>query len=242
MIRLQTIDGRLADVGVEIKKIPALLEKEKTYLRDFEVAVEQAKEKIEEAGKRQRKAEGEIQSADGKLRETRSKQVLVKSNEEYKALTSELESLQGTISRLEDEVLEAMERTAPLKETLSREEASFEEAKRKVSAATKAHEDALFRLKGDQENFEKDRKEILASINSDWISRYNSVRENRSGLAVCAIIDRTCQGCRMSETISRFFEIRDSADEIFACSHCERILYYQDAETVGAAVPSDQSE
>ncbi|MDA1000696.1 MAG: hypothetical protein O2807_09330 [bacterium] len=242
MIRLQGIDGRIEETSANIRKIPALIEKEKACIRDFEATVGQAKENIEEVGKRQRQAESDIQNADQKLRDTRGKQVLVKTNEEYRALTSEIESLQEKIGRLEDEVLEAMEKISPLKEALSREAAKLEEAGRKVSTATKGHEDTLSRLKSEQKGLEKERAEIITSVSPDWIARYETVRKNRGGLAVCPIVGQTCQGCRMPETISRFFEIRDSDNEIFSCSNCGRILYYQDAEVVGAVSPLDKSE
>ncbi|MBI4251106.1 MAG: hypothetical protein HY618_01490, partial [Candidatus Tectomicrobia bacterium] len=50
-----------------------------------------------------------------------------------------------------------------------------------------------------------------------------------------------CQGCRMSETLQRFFEIRDSENTIFTCSNCGRIIFYKEKDAVGAISNSEEA-
>ena len=46
----------------------------------------------------------------------------------------------------------------------------------------------------------------------------------------------------MSETLQRFFEIRDSEDNIFTCSNCGRIIFYKEKDAVAAASRSEEAE
>ena len=87
------------------------------------------------------------------------------------------------------------------------------------------------------------KSEVLAKdVSEDWMTRYEGLRKSRKGLAVCAVVNRTCQGCRTAETIKRFLEIRDSEDRIYTCSSCHRILYYEEGETVELSLPAMDDE
>ncbi len=242
LIGLQEVDDRIGALRREIAAIPGRIEKEKAYLVSFEEAGERNRAELEETNKSQRAAEGEIQAADEKLRETRGKQALIKSNEEYKALSSEILSFEKRISDLEDQVLECMERIPPLKREIAEGEGDLKEAQQKVAAATKRHEEDLARFKEDLARRLEEREEMVARISRPWLSRYDMLHQGRDGLAVCPIVDQACHGCRLSETLQRFIEIRNSKDEIFTCTGCARILYFQEAEKVSAVSAADEPE
>lgn len=239
LVHLQAIDDQIARLDEELKKIPSLIETGKDYIRQFEEEVQVAEAELGVVQKRQRDTEGEIQMSDEKLRESRGKQPLVKTNEEYRALTREIEAFQRNISELEDRVLECMESLEPLKEKVSEEKKGLEKAKDTVSMSIKKHEDNSARIEHELEKFQRDREKAYMEISPDWRERYETVRKGRGGVAVVPIIERICHGCRMGETIQRFFEIRDSKDEIFSCSNCGRIIYYQSVEAVGMAAADE---
>ncbi|HJP12785.1 MAG: hypothetical protein QF701_00470 [Nitrospinota bacterium] len=241
LVRLQSIDNQISRLKNELSKIPAQIEAEKKYLKEYEEDLETTQTAVEAMQKRQRDTEGEIQMADEKLRESRGKQPLVKTNEEYRALTQEIESFQGKIAEFEDQVLECMESVEPLREKVAETKKGLESANNTAGMVIKKHEDHQAGIEHELEKHQRERQRTWDEISSDWQARYNMVHKNMGGLAVAAIIDRTCQGCRMDETIQRFFEIRDSKDEISSCSNCGRIIYYKEAEAVGTVVPTDET-
>ncbi|MBT3350828.1 MAG: hypothetical protein HOC91_09330 [Nitrospinaceae bacterium] len=242
MIRLQMIDQEAVRLERDLDKIPEFIATEKKYLHDFEEEVKGAEAELESMQKRQRDTEGEIQLTDEKLRESKGKQTQVKTNAEYAALTHEVESFQKKIFELEDQVLESMEALEPLQDKVAESKKGLNAANNTVQMAVNKHEDNLARLKDELEKCRRGRESAWSEIGSDWQSRYESIRKGRGGLAVVPIIDRNCQGCRMNETIQRFFEIRDSKDEIFSCSSCARIVYYKESEAVGTVVPTDEPD
>lgn len=236
LVRLQETDGHIVRLNEELKKIPFLIEAENDYLRSFEGEVQAVEAELEALQKRQRDAESEIQMSDEKLRDSRGKQALVKTNEEYRALTHEIEGFLRNIGKLEDKVLECMESLEPLRGKVSESKKGLEKAKGDVSISIKKHEDNRGRIEHELEKLQREREKACSEITLDWRQRYETVRKGRGGMAVVPIIERTCQGCRMDETIQRFFEIRDGKDEIFSCTNCGRIIYYKSVEAVGTVV------
>jgi predicted nucleic acid-binding Zn-ribbon protein len=242
LVRLQDVDGRIDRLSGELGKIPALIEAEKTHLREFEENVAEAEAALEAMQKRQRETEGEIQMTDEKLRESRGKQSMVKTNEEYRALTREIETFQRKVGELEEGVLECMEATGPLQEKVGESKKEVAAAQETINVALNKHEDARARIEHELEKARREREGAWSEVGPDWQGRYEQLRKGLNGRAVVPMIDRTCQGCRMSETIQRFFEIRDSKDGISSCSSCGRIIYYKEAEAVSAVSPADESD
>ncbi len=241
LVRVQSIDNHISRLKNELSKIPTQIEREKKYLEESEENIKTVEAAVEAMQKRQRDTEGEIQMADEKLRESRGKQPLVKTNEEYRALTHEIESFQKKIAEFEDQVLECMESVEPLREKVAESQKGLESARNTVGMAMKKHEVNQAAIEQELEKHQRERQGAWDEISPDWQARYKMIHKNMSGSAVAAIIDRTCQGCRMDETIQRFFEIRDSRDEISSCSNCGRIIYYKEAEAVGTVVPTDET-
>lgn len=243
LVELQAIDVKMDRCRNAISKIPASIEKEQQYLTGFESSVEELEGELEAARKKLREAEGEIQSFDQKLRDTRGKQTLVKTNEEYRALGAEIEGFQNRISALEDTVLELMDSMPAHEEKLTGARGELETARGKVQGEVKKYENH-------QADFERELGELLdksktlaGSVSEEWMKRYTGLRKSRNGLAVCAVVNRTCRGCRMAETIKRFLEIRDSEDRIYTCSNCKRILYYhEEGEGVELSLPAVDDE
>lgn len=242
LMELQAIDVQMDQRRDAISKIPASIEKEERYLTGFESSVAELEAEEEAARKKLREAEGEIQSFDQKLRDTRGKQTLVKTNEEYRALGAEIEGYQNRISALEDTVLEIMEHMPAHEKKLAGARVELETARGKVQGEVRKYESHRADFERELSELLEKSKALESGVSEEWLSRYKSLRVSRKGLAVCAVLNRTCQGCRMAETIKRFLEIRDSEDRIYTCSNCKRILYYQESETVELSLPAVDEE
>ncbi len=236
---LQSIDGRIDECRDAMAAIPAAIERERRYLTSFETEVARLEAELDASRKKLREAESEIQSLDQKLRDTRGKQTLVKTNEEYRALGNEIGNYEKSIGTLEDVVLETMEQTPAHEESLAGARAELETARARVQGETGKHESRLAEFERELDALEGKAKSLASDVSAEWMRRYRGLRKSRKGVAVCAVINRTCQGCRMAETIKRFLEIRDSRDTIYTCSSCKRILYYEEAEVTELGLSPD---
>ena len=238
LIHLQSVDDRIASAKKGLASIPGKIDAERTGLKEYETAVAGCKEELEATNKRQREAELEVQAVEQKLRDTRAKQSLVKTNEEYRALNQEIQTLEEQIAALEDNILAGMEIVDPVKARLAAAEKSLAEAGTRVRAAIGKQEEEQKRLKENLAGFIAERGRSAKEVGAEWLASYEKLRKGRAGLAVCPIVEQACNGCRMSETLQRFIEIRDTG-EIFTCSHCSRIVYFMAPTAVGAASAVD---
>ena len=236
---LQAVDLEMDARREAIAAVPASIEREKRYLTGFESAVQELEKELETARKRQREAEGEVQDFDQKLRDARGKQTLVKTNEEYRALGAEIAGFQTKISAREDAVLEIMDEMPSREEALARVRGERAAARDRAQGEVKKHERRREELERELDGLSAKSKSLAGEISPEWLRRYRGLRKSRKGLAVCAIVNRACQGCRTAETIKRFLEIRDSKDAIYACSNCGRILYYEEGETEDLSLPGE---
>ncbi len=239
LVELQATDVRMDACRDAMSKIPASMEKERQYLAGFEAAVEELRTDVEVSQKKLREAEGGIQSFDQGLRDTRSKQALVKTNEEYRALGLEIEGWQRRISALEDVVLELMDSAPVREERLASARDALEAARTRVHREVRKHEDRQARLERELSALTDKSESLAGGVSGEWLRRYRGLRKTRKGLAVCPVVNRTCQGCRTAETIKRFLEIRDSQGQIYTCSSCGRILHYEEGETAELSLSAD---
>ena len=230
LVNLQAIDSKIYKLKGLISEIPGKVDEQKQTLVQFEAKLKEVQEDVSNAEKAQKDFEGQIQMLNEKLKETRSKQAMVKTNSEYNALSNEIENGKKKIDLIEESLLEKLELLPSLYEKISDSENELKvEAQRvgskveKLNSEKKSYEDEL-------QNLLEEKSKLSPTISRNWLSLYETLLEGKRSLAVSPIVQRNCQGCKMSETLQRFFEIRDSEDSIFTCTHCGRILYFKETD------------
>ena len=63
--------------------------------------------------------------------------------------------------------------------------------------------------------------------------RYEMILQRRGGVAVVAVRDGTCQGCRMRVPPQLYNQIQRN-DQIILCPSCQRMLHWQPEEREAA--------
>ncbi len=71
------------------------------------------------------------------------------------------------------------------------------------------------------------RKQVFPDVDKGILSRYERILENKEGLAIVPLKDRSCGGCFMSIPDQVVNEIKMYEQLIF-CEMCARILYLED--------------
>ena len=108
LIELQHTDAEIARLNAEIASLPkkvAVIEEKLAGSRD---RLEKAKAALKADEANRRKYESEIQTLRQKISKYRDQMLAVKTNQEYKALGTEIEFAEKHISGFEDKILETM--------------------------------------------------------------------------------------------------------------------------------------
>ena len=228
LVNLQSIDSKIYKLKGLISEIPEKVDGQKETLVQFEAKLKEVQEDVSNAEKAQKDFEGQIEVLNEKLKETRSKQAMVKTNSEYNALSNEIENGKKKIDLIEESLLEKLEFLPSLYEKMSNSESELKVEGQRVNVKVEELNSKKRGCEGELQNLLEEKSKLSPTISRNWLSLYETLLEGKRSLAVSPIVQRNCQGCMMPETLQRFFEIRDSEDSIFTCTHCGRILYYEE--------------
>ncbi|NOX59122.1 MAG: hypothetical protein GXP29_09730 [Planctomycetes bacterium] len=154
-----------------------------------------------------------------------------KTNKDYAAILTALNTEKADTSKYESKVLELM---AQKDELLGQSEV-FEENNRKLRKRLEKSEnelaDFLDRTRGELELLEKAREDAAIEIAPSALSSFERVAKKHDGEAMAEVIrlgsrgdEHICDGCNMSVTLEVVNRLR-SVDELVLCHTCGRILY-----------------
>ena len=154
-----------------------------------------------------------------------------KSNKEYAAILTALNTEKADTSKYESRVLELMAQ----KEQMVDESKSLQEEKTRMTKRLERAEQNLDRYLTDTrevvERLEADRTVAAEKLPASAIDTFDRVAARHEGDAMAETIrvssrgeDHICSGCNMSVPLEHVNRLR-SRDEILECSSCGRILY-----------------
>jgi predicted nucleic acid-binding Zn-ribbon protein len=224
LIRLQSVDAAVLDYQARTDAFPSRSKALDEQLRAAKEEVERASAAIENNKARRKEFETRVTDLEAKISKYRDQLMSVKTNEEYRAMTKEIEYSQAGISREEDQILLLLEET----ETLTK---ALEDATAKLTSDEQTVQAERSRLEALNEEdtrtlkaYLEERAELARDVDEDVLAHYERVRRARGGVAVAAARDEECEICHVRMRPQVFQEVRRN-DAIISCDSCNRILY-----------------
>jgi predicted nucleic acid-binding Zn-ribbon protein len=228
LIDLQEIDDRIAGLKGRLALIPQRLEDLSSSLREALNVQEALKEDLEKCGKERRSDERELEVQEEKIVKLQEKQLMVKTNEEYQALLSEIATAEDQKERLEDRILNVLEECSGLEEKITVQEKVVFEERRQFDEEEKKLKAEKAGLEGELETVLGRRNEIVSGIEEINLHSYDRLMEFWKGKAVVAVTGGVCRGCFINLPPQKFQEVKKNED-IQLCNQCKRIIYFQEA-------------
>ncbi len=183
------------------------------------------KEKLESLEKERRQKERNLIGEQDKIKRSEGRMSEVKTNKEYQALLSEIETFKEAAGRIEEEILLIMEEIEELKKHLARREKEMASTLEKVEEEKKK---ILQKMDQDEIAWKEksQRKEILSKqVESNLFKLYNMLKEKRQGIGMVSVKNETCQGCFVNVPPQMFIEVQKN-NALIRCPNCNRILYW----------------
>ena len=235
LIALAKADGEIARLKAEIAELPKRVALIEQKLARTKAQVDAAKKAISEDAAEKKKQESAIQDLQGKISKYRDQQLAVKTNDQYKALTHEIQFAEQGIRGSEDKILELMvdaeEREKALKAAeieLKAENAEIEKEKTEARERTAADEAEL-------KEWNAKREQLRKGVADGYLAHYDRVLRQRHN-ALAGARDQKCMACNVMLRPQTYNELL-SGEKLITCDSCGRILYY-DAPADAAAVPA----
>jgi uncharacterized protein len=222
---LQEVDSALDQARARLERIAAQWGKHQVVdaaaaARDAAVA------ELHHRQADQRDLELAIEQLNGKLKANSEKLYggRVHNPRELEDLSKEVEQDRRQISDREDRLIEVFEQVEAAQvaadqatATFTRTEATWQREQEEMAAARRE-------VQAEGNRLTARRNAVAAQADPASLRLYEILRRSKGGLAVVAVQQRSCQGCRIALPSSEEQKARTSTD-LVTCSSCGRILY-----------------
>jgi predicted nucleic acid-binding Zn-ribbon protein len=228
LLKIQSLNDEVEDTKTQLKQIPQEIAKLEKQINTREEELKKAESRILDLKKTYKLKEIEIADNEAKMEKLNTQTFAVKTNEEYRAILSEVDFLKKKNKEIEDEMLGFMEEEEKLKNSIDATRTETEE----YTDATQAR---IAELKKKIESLNEQQKVAAAKFNDNFDKLPDDVKALYMRIAkvrektVCAIVDNTCTGCYANLTHQFLNELK-KGNKIMLCDNCGRILVYTDSE------------
>jgi predicted nucleic acid-binding Zn-ribbon protein len=224
---LQKIDLTLKKIKEERDRFPKEIKKLDEKQGIEKEKIQKEREKIESLEKERRQKERDLGTEQEKIKREEGRMLEVKTNKEYQALLSEIETIKNATSREEEEILQILEEIDEVKKDLSKREKEVTANLEKIEKEKKKIQEKMDQDDGIWKE-QKERREALSKqIESGLFKLYNTLKEKRQGVGVVNVKKETCQGCFVNIPPQMFIEVQKT-NTIIRCPNCNRILYWEE--------------
>lgn len=227
LLRLQEVDLQRIHAEDQINLIPH----EITALSKKIQAVQEEKDakvlKIKQLEVQRSSADKDLQDAENKSIALKSKQLTVKSNEEYQALNHEIDHQQNIISDCEDKELQVLEQLDVAKKQFEREKETFDQRTQELQGQIKLLEQQKLQLVEQLHSLNENVEQLTKEVAPAYLQRYLQVRSQiRKGPYVVLLNDKRCTGCHLVVSGDVQTDVKKHIGPT-QCSNCSRILYVE---------------
>ena len=236
LVKLQSVENNLRAAKAKLARSRRNVIIKENQLRTLQNSLEAKKEEILLARIQVDRLELEIKSVDETLSRYRAALNASKSNKEYAAILTELNTTKADSSKIEAQTLELMKNVdidqvqcSLIQEQIEKEKNELNEIRRQSEEQAKKFEAEIAQIEQQWQSAAKDApadaletfKRVAETYDGEAIAEIE-VHDSRSGIY-------TCGGCFMSLTTETANTLL-SRDEIIRCPNCTRILYFKDTE------------
>ncbi len=240
LIELQAIDREILEFDLILASVPGQIKSGQADMDAIAKELAEAKEVIADMNKSTKQLEADVQSENDHMAKIKTKLTAVKTNKEYTAILTEVESVKEKVSVFEDKELEIMESLEEKSGELPAIESRFKEEESNFKEYKAKKEVEFERVKGEREVVKGKRQGILNTIEPKRLELYNQVLKRNDGVAVVAVRDSMCQGCFHRLRPQMVIDIK-TGEDIVECAHCYRFLYWVEENEDQASAPNQRT-
>jgi predicted nucleic acid-binding Zn-ribbon protein len=225
LLILQDRDRRIRRVEGELAHIEPERQMFQVRAATTQTGLETAKNRVRQIESDRKNLELEVEGKKQLISKYANQQLQTRKNEEYRALSHEIEMCKDEIFKIENREIELMEQAeAAQKEVLRATQAAAE--------ARKLMEEQLAQLNAREQNLKKElielttnREELAAAVDEGSRARYERLVRNKGETVVVGVQHGVCGGCHM-RLPAQIVVTCQAQQDLVSCTNCGRILYY----------------
>ncbi|MBN2289375.1 MAG: hypothetical protein JXQ83_08585 [Candidatus Glassbacteria bacterium] len=227
LLKVQGIDLAISELKAEHDTIPGQLEELENSAKELEQAVQKKEAELKELKVAMRDADSKTGLLDETEKKYKQQLMAVKTNREYSALLTEIESIKKQKEEIEETAIKNLERIEEIQSGILETKNKLDEFR---SQSKVEQQELSGRIEALDEKMavEKQKRDNLAvRIDKPLLRLYERIMNSRNNRAVVPLQNGSCSGCYAVVPLQRVADIR-KGDRLLTCDICGRILYYEE--------------
>jgi predicted nucleic acid-binding Zn-ribbon protein len=236
LIKLQSVENRLRAVKAKLARSRRNVIIQENQIRSLQNALEAKQEEIQLTRVQADRLELELKSRDETISKLRAALNMAKTNKEYAAILTELNTNKADNSKIENQILELMKAVEADQADCMQLKQQIDEQKTKLDLVRKESETMAAKYETEMVTIQTEWEQASNSIPADQLATFKRVAETYDGEALATVeqADKrseayTCGGCFMGLTVETVNALM-TKDEVIRCPSCTRILVLDTSE------------
>jgi len=231
LLELQAIDIEIVRATKRLDELP-----EKRAILQLRTKQREVGALAEKAGVLLRKLDGEVrvrkdeaEMISAKIAQEQQKIMATTDHRAVQSISREMDGLKRRRDKLEMEELQFMERVDKARAQLAAIEEHREKLADKESELIERFKEVGGVVQAEIAALEKRRTALAKGLARDTLTRYESVRDSKGGVAVGKLEGPMCSACRMDLPAERVKDLVEGPD-IGVCPQCRRLIVVRSGE------------
>lgn len=225
LLILQDRDRRLARLEAELGSIGPERDRLQAKLTSAQAALDAAKLRVKQLETERKKLELEVGAKQELIERYSLQQFQTRRNDEYRALTHEIDACKAAIVKLEDQQLEFMEQTELAQQQADAAASALAELRQMVTKQLADLDARQAALEKELNSARAERTQAAGAVEESLLGRYERLRRSKGQQVIVGVEHGVCGGCHVRIPPQVIVTCR-AAQEIATCPNCGRILYY----------------
>ena len=235
LLKLQSVENRLRAEKAKLTRCRRNVVIQENLIRSLQNALEAKKEELQLTRLQFDRLELELKTRDETIARLRASLNTARTNKEYAAVLTQLNTTKADSSKIESQSLELMKDVETDEVECKDIQRQIEEQKETLERTRKESEALSGKFEAEIDRIQVEWDEAARTIPRDVLEKFKRVAETYDGQAV-AVVEQpegrtgaySCGGCFMGIT-TECVNLLMTKDEIIRCANCTRILVLSDS-------------
>lgn len=219
-LSIDRLEARRRDLGSGEE-----IDQRRRELQQVEERLGELRLALDSVTREQGRLETEAASLEAKIRaeERRLYDGTVANPKELESIQAEVKNLGERKRRVEDAVLDQMERREEMEGRLPALDGEVAELRQRLAELERASTTELEEIARTVESRRAEREGLVTEFDEELLELYEDLRAQKKGIGAAALRDGVCQGCHQKLSALELDRIKRT-DGIRRCEYCRRIL------------------
>lgn len=236
LVKLQSVENQLRAVKAKLSRCRRNVIIRENQVRSLQSAMEAKNEEIQLTKIQSDRLELELKSRDESIAKLRASLNAAKTNKEYAAVLTQLNTNRADNSKIESQILDLMKDIETDETERAGIKSQIEQDKKTLEQTRKDTETQSIKLQAEIEDIQIQWDQVANRIPSESLEVFKRVAETYDGEALATVDTQdeksgaySCGGCFMGITAENV-NLLMTKDEIIRCPNCTRILVLESSQ------------